>query len=65
MKFSVIVPVYNVEPYLNKCLASLQEQDWEDYEIICVNDGSTDNSRSILSKWERNNPKIKIINYFA
>ena len=61
MKFSVIVPVYNVEPYLNKCLASLQEQDWEDYEIICVNDGSTDNSRSILSKWERNNPKIKII----
>jgi len=61
MKFSVIVPIYNVESYLNECLSSLQKQDWEDYEVICINDGSTDGSRAILSEWVSKLPQIKIV----
>ena len=62
MRFSIIVPVYNVAPYLDECLVSLQNQEGEeDYEIICVNDGSTDNSRNILASWERKCSNIKVI----
>lgn len=55
---SVIVPVYNVEKYLERCLKSLLNQTFKDIEIICVNDGSTDNSLQILEKFNG----IKIIN---
>ena len=48
MKFSVIIPVYNVEAYLQACLDSVLNQTFEDWEAICVNDGSTDNSAAIL-----------------
>ena len=61
MKFSVIVPVYNVEAYLQQCLESLQTQDYSDYEVICVNDGSTDHSRGILTEWEERFPQMKVI----
>lgn len=61
MKFSIVVPVYNVEQYLDDCLRSLQEQAFADHEIICVNDGSTDHSREILSEWETRIPQLKII----
>lgn len=61
MKFSIVVPVYNVEAYLDNCLASLQAQDFADFEVICVNDGSTDRSRDILSKWESRFPQMKVI----
>ena len=47
-KISVIVPVYNVERYLEECLNSIINQTFSDIEIICVNDGSTDNSAEIL-----------------
>ena len=47
---SVIVPVYNVEPYLAKCLDSLLSQDISDYEVILVDDGSTDNSSTNNTK---------------
>ena len=47
-KISIIVPVYNVEKYLDKCLNSLVNQTLKDIEIICVNDGSTDNSLEVL-----------------
>ena len=47
-KVSIIVPVYNVEKYLEKCLDSLINQTLKDIEIICVNDGSKDNSLKIL-----------------
>ena len=46
-KLSVIVPVYNVEKYIGKCLNSLVEQTLDDIEIIIVNDGATDNSEKI------------------
>lgn len=47
-KISIIVPVYNVEKYLKHCLDSLINQTMQDIEIICVNDGSKDNSLTIL-----------------
>jgi glycosyltransferase involved in cell wall biosynthesis len=50
-----------VAPYLDECLASLQRQDCEDYEVLCVNDGSTDNSRDILAQWEERMPQLKVI----
>lgn len=61
MKFSIVVPVYNVEAYLDNCLASLQAQDFADFEVICVNDGSTDRSREILSEWAGKMPQIRVI----
>ena len=61
MKFSIVVPVYNVEQYLGQCLESLLAQDYGDYEVICVNDGSTDGSREILTKWESRMPKMRVI----
>ncbi len=62
MKFSVVVPIYNVEAYLDDCLRSLHAQDYSDYEIICVNDGSTDSSRKMLSEWESRLPQMRVIN---
>lgn len=59
-KFSIIIPVYNVEKFLEKCLNSILNQDYDDYEVIVINDGSTDNSRNILKNYE-NNKKITII----
>ncbi len=61
IKVSVIVPVYNTEEYLDKCLQSLVNQTLEEIEIICVNDGSTDNSIKILKKYEKQYPRIKIL----
>ena len=59
MKISVIVPVYNVEDYLEKCLTSIVEQNFQDYEIIIVNDGTTDNSEKIIENFiEKYSEKI-------
>lgn len=60
-KLSVIVPVYNVADYLDWCLDSLAEQTCADLEILCVNDGSTDNSRKILECRQEQDPRIVII----
>ena len=58
---SIIVPVYNVENYLGKCLDSLINQTYKDIEIICINDGSTDNSLNILREYEQIDSRIIII----
>lgn len=55
-KFSIIVPVYNVENYIKKCLDSIFDQTYKDYEVIVVNDGTKDNSMNIV-----NNYKVKIV----
>lgn len=59
---SVIVPVYNVEKYLERCLDSILSQTLADLEIICVNDGSTDNSLEILNRYAKIDNRIKVIN---
>ena len=61
IKVSIIIPVYNVEKYLEKCLTSVVNQTLKDIEIICINDGSTDNSADILQKFGENDSRIKII----
>ena len=61
-KFSVIIPVYNVEKYLSKCLDSVLSQTYTDFEVICVNDGSKDNSAQILDEYAKKDKRIKIIN---
>ena len=59
-KVSVIVPVYNVEKYISKCLDTLVNQTLDDIEIIIVNDGSKDKSKEIIKKYEiKNSQKIK------
>ncbi len=62
MKISIIVPVYNVEKYLERCLDSLINQTLKDIEIICINDGSTDNSSEILKEYAKKDSRIIIIN---
>ena len=62
IKVSIIIPVYNVEKYLRQCLDSVINQTLKDIEIICVNDGSTDNSKQILEEYAEKESRIKIIN---
>ncbi len=61
-KISIIVPVYNTEKYLNKCLESIVKQTLTDIEIICINDNSKDNSLTILNSYASLDNRIKIIN---
>ena len=60
IKFSIVVPVYNVEEYLSECVESLIRQTYEAYEIILVDDGSTDRSGSICDTMQS---KIRTLKY--
>lgn len=60
-KISIIVPIFNGELYLEQCLNSLINQTFKNIEIICVNDGSTDNSMKILEDFREKDPRIQII----
>ena len=60
-KISVIIPIYNVEKYLRKCLDSIINQSFTDIEIICINDGSTDNCLQILKEYANKDNRIIII----
>lgn len=62
IKVSVVVPVYINEKYINECLDSLINQNLHDIEIICVNDGSTDNTLHVLNTYAKNDSRIQIIN---
>ena len=61
-KISVILSIYNVEPYLRECLDSVVNQTFRDLEIICVNDGSTDGSLSILEEYAAKDSRVQIVN---
>ena len=58
---SVIIPVYNVEKYLRRCLDSVLNQTFTDWEAICVNDGSPDNSLDILKEYAKKDSRFKIV----
>ena len=60
-KISIIVPVYNVENYVGQCLESLVRQTMSELEIICINDGSTDSSLSILKEYASKDRRIRLI----
>ncbi|WP_101698465.1 glycosyltransferase [Clostridium minihomine] len=60
-KISIIIPVYNVEPFVGKCLSTLVHQTFQDFEIIAVNDGSKDGSLEILRYFERKYSHITVI----
>lgn len=62
MRFSIIVPVYNVESYLAECLDSIVNQTYQDYEIICINDASTDSSYEKMLFYAERYPQIKTVN---
>lgn len=61
MKLSVIIPVYNTNKYLEKCLESIVNQTLKDIEIICIDDGSTDNSLEILNNFAKKDKRIKVL----
>lgn len=62
IKISVIIPVYKTEKFLEKCIRSVMNQTLKELEIICINDGSPDNSLKILKSLEREDKRLKIIN---
>lgn len=61
-KISVIIPIYNVEKYLEQCISSVLNQTYKNFEVICVNDGATDKSGEIIEAAAKNDERIKIIN---
>lgn len=58
---SILVPVYNVERYLNQCLNSILQQTFRDFEVICINDGSTDHSLEIIKSFIAKDKRFKLI----
>ena len=58
---SVIVPIYNVEKYLDQCLSSIEAQTHKEIEIICINDGSTDRSPEIISAHAKKDPRVRLV----
>lgn len=61
MRFSVIVPIYNVEKYIHKCIDSVINQTFKDFELILVDDGSTDNCGEICDGYSKQDSRIKVI----
>lgn len=58
---SVIIPVYNTAPYLERCLKSVLENTYRDLQVICINDGSTDESLTILKEFEKQDSRIQVV----
>ena len=62
VKVSVIVPVYNVETYLEEALMSLKNQTLKEIEFLIINDGSTDNSQKIIEEIAQDDPRFRVFN---
>ena len=60
MKYSIVIPVYNVEKYIDKCLNSILNQTYDKYEVLIVNDGSPDNSVNIINKYVKKDKRFKL-----
>lgn len=61
MNFSFIIPVYNVEQYLDECITSIMRQDYSDFEVILIDDGSTDSSGNICDNWAEKETRIRVV----
>ena len=61
MKVSIVIPVYNTEKYISRCIQSCLNQTYNDYEIIVINDGSTDGSEAIVAQYSRKYDRIKLV----
>ena len=60
-KISVLVPIFNVEKYLREALDSLVQQTFQDFEVICINDGSTDHSLEIIQAYQQQDSRFCIL----
>ena len=61
IKFTVAIPLYNKEEYVVRCLESIKDQAYDDYNIFIVNDGSTDTSLNVVKNWLKDNVDIKVL----
>lgn len=61
MEISIVIPVYNKAAYVGGCLECLLQQDFDDFEVVCVNDGSTDNSGQICDQWAAQDQHVRVI----
>lgn len=61
-KITLIIPIYNVEKYLSKCLESILNQSYKKIKILCINDGSTDRLQEIVKKYQKTDSRIHLIN---
>ena len=61
-KISIIMPIYNKENYLSESIDSVLAQSFKDFELLCINDGSTDNSLEILRNYQLKDTRIKVFN---
>ena len=60
-KITIIIPIYNAEQYLNECLYSVINQSYKNLEILCIDDGSTDNSFKLLKEMQKEDERIIVI----
>ena len=61
LKISVVIPVYNAQLYIEKCMESIQRQTLKDMEILCIDDGSTDDSLAVLQRLQEADSRIRIL----
>lgn len=61
MEISIVIPVYNKAAYLEHCLASIARQDYDDYEIVAIDDGSTDGSADLCDRLAASNPHLRVV----
>ena len=61
VKFSILIPVYQVEEFLEECIDSIKMQTFDDYEVIMIDDGSKDNSGEICDKYAAGDNRVKVI----
>ena len=59
---SIIIPIYKAEPYLRECLESVEKQTYKDFEVVCINDGSPDNSADICKQFVDKDKRFRLYN---
>ena len=62
-RFSIIIPAYNVQEYVNRAIDSVLKQDFKDYELIVINDASTDRTEEVVKQYEEKYNNVKLISH--